>query len=107
MAGTGLPATRGLEEGPSMDTTVGTEPRVTIYTSNDCHWCGKAKQYLAQRGVAYREINVEEDDAAGATAMQLSGQRGTPVITVGTQVIVGFQRRALDAALALGALDAA
>ena len=81
-------------------------PAVVIYTSDDCHWCGKAKQYLTVRGVAYTDKNVERDEAAAVDAQRLSGQRGTPVITVGDQVIVGFQRRALDAALALSATDA-
>jgi glutaredoxin 3 len=90
-----------------MNKAAGAGPAVVIYTSDDCHWCGKAKQYLATRGVAYTEKNVETDEAAGRDAERLSGQRGTPVITVGGQVIVGFQRRALDAALALGAADAA
>jgi glutaredoxin 3 len=79
---------------------------VTIYTSSDCHWCGKAKQYMTQRGVAYVEKDVEADEAIAREAIELSGQRGTPIITVGTQVIVGFQRRALDQALGLGAADA-
>src|SRR6478672_8139301 len=86
--------------------TRGAGPAVVIYTSDDCHWCGKAKQYLTTRGVAYTEKNVEQDAAAAADAQRLSGQRGTPVITVGERVIVGFQRRALDTLLALGALDA-
>src|SRR3954447_12103681 len=87
--------------------TAAAAPQVVIYTGNDCHWCGKAKQYLARRGVAYTERNVEEDPAAMAEALALAGQRGVPVIAVGTEVIVGFQRRALDALLGLGAPDAA
>ena len=97
-----------------MDTTAaaagareGMFPQVTIYTGNDCHWCAKAKQYLTRRGVAYTEKNVEADEAAAQEALRLAGRRGVPVIVVGAQVIAGFQRRELDAALALGAPDAA
>jgi glutaredoxin len=78
---------------------------VVIYTSNDCRWCGVAKEYLSRRGVPYTEKNVEFDEAAGMEAMRLAGQRRTPVIAVGSQVIVGFQRRELDAALGLSAPD--
>src|SRR5689334_9888749 len=85
----------------------GTFPPVTIYTSYDCHWCGKAKQYLAQRGVSYTEKNVEDDPAAAQEALTLTGgHRGVPVIAVGGQVIEGFRRGELDAALGLAALDA-
>ncbi|HUS14497.1 MAG TPA: glutaredoxin family protein [Chloroflexia bacterium] len=86
--------------------SAGTPARVTIYTSSDCHWCGKAKDYLTQRGVGYTEKDVEADEAVASEAIALSGQRGTPVITVGSRVIVGFQRRLLDQALDLGAMDA-
>jgi glutaredoxin 3 len=89
-----------------METTV-TGPQVTIYTGDDCHWCAKAKQYLAQRGIAYIERNVETDAEAAADAIRLSGHRGVPVIVVGEQVIEGFRRRELDAALHLEAADAA
>src|SRR4051794_40491127 len=87
--------------------TIEAGPQVTIYTSNDCHWCVKAKQYLAGRGVPYLEKNVEDDEAVAQEAFALAGQRGTPVITVGEQVIIGFRRRELDALLGLDAPDAA
>jgi len=76
-------------------------PDVVIYTSSDCRWCDVAKEYMTKRGVSYISKDVEADEATGAEAMKLSGQRKTPVITVGSTVIVGFQRRQLDAALGL------
>ncbi len=93
---------------PGIVVAGGTEPfpQVTIYTGDGCHWCVKAKQYLAQRGVPYLERNVEADAAAAADAIRLSGRQGVPVIVVGEQVIAGFQRQALDAALHLAAPDA-
>src|SRR5690349_10308747 len=82
-------------------------PPVTIYTASDCHWCGKAKQYLARRGVPFTEIDVETDEAAAHDVVARTGQRGVPVIAVGADLIVGFQRRQLDTLLALGAPDSA
>jgi glutaredoxin-like YruB-family protein len=84
-----------------------TFPPVTIYTASDCHWCGKAKQYLARRGVPFTEIDVEADEAAARDVIARTGQRGVPVIAIGADLIVGFQRRQLDALLALGAPDTA
>ena len=77
-----------------------TFPQVTIYTSSDCRWCGPAKEYLAEHGVPYTEKNVETDDAVAQEAFNLAGQRRqTPVIAVGSRVVVGFQMRELDEAL--------
>ena len=75
-------------------------PQVTIYTSNDCNWCGPAKRYLSERGVTFTEKNVEENDAWAMEAFALAGRRQTPVIAIGTDVVVGFQRPQLDALLA-------
>ena len=39
---------------------------VTIYTTTHCPYCKMAKDYFTDRGVAYREVNVEADDEAAA-----------------------------------------
>jgi glutaredoxin 3 len=50
-----------------------TFPPVTIYTASDCPWCGKAKQYLARRGVPFTEIDVETDEAAAHEVIARTG----------------------------------
>ena len=37
---------------------------VTIYTTNCCVFCLRAKDYLRSRGVDFEEIDVSDDDAA-------------------------------------------
>ncbi len=73
---------------------------VIVYTTSTCPYCDMAKQYLASRGVAYTERNVEQDAAAAAEMVRLSGQQGVPVIRIGDEIIVGFDRPRLDEALA-------
>ena len=82
-----------------MTTNPNPSPQVTVYTSNDCHWCPRLKEYLSQRGVSFTEKNVELDEAAAAEALSFAGRRQTPVTVIGTQVVVGFQRAELDAIL--------
>ena len=50
---------------------------------------------------------MEADEAAARDVIARTGQRGVPVIAIGADLIVGFQRRQLDALLALGAPDTA
>ncbi len=76
-------------------------PQVTIYTSSDCVWCPRLKDYLSQNGVAYTEKNVELDVAAASEALNFAGRRQTPVTVIGSNVVVGFQRAQLDALLGL------
>lgn len=79
-----------------------TFPGVTLYTSYDCIWCVKAKEYLSQHGVPYIEKNVEDDEAIAREALTLAGRKGVPVIAVGSGVVVGFRQQELDALLGLG-----
>jgi glutaredoxin len=60
-----------------------------------------AKDYLDQKGVSYKEINVQEDDEAAAEMIRKSGQMGVPVLDINGKIIVGFDRGAVDEALQL------
>lgn len=72
---------------------------VTIYSATWCAFCHAAKQYLDKLGVKYNEKDVEADMQAGLEAVTKSGQRGIPVIDIGGDIIVGFDRPRIDAAL--------
>jgi glutaredoxin 3 len=59
-----------------------------------------AKEFLGGRGVPYREVDVSRDRAAAVEMVRRTGQQGVPVIQVGEQYIVGFDRPRLERALA-------
>jgi glutaredoxin 3 len=69
---------------------------VTVYTTPTCPYCRHVKNYLSQRGVPYVERDVAADPAAAADLQRLTRQRAVPVTTIDGQVIVGFDRPALD-----------
>jgi S1-C subfamily serine protease len=54
------------------------------------------KQFFDKRGVKYTEHDVSVDKAAADEMVRKSGQMGVPVVIVGDQVIVGFDRKRLD-----------
>jgi glutaredoxin-like YruB-family protein len=74
--------------------------QAVVYTTTTCPYCASVKQYLASRGVEFVERNVEQDAAAAAEMVRLSGQQGVPVTRIGDAVIVGYDRPKLDEALA-------
>ena len=76
-----------------------TEHKVTIYTTPDCSICRKAKEYLAQNGIAYEEIDVASDRRAADEMVQKSGQLGVPVIIADGVMLAGFNQLKLDVAL--------
>lgn len=75
------------------------DSNITIYTAVWCAFCHAAKQYFDQKGIKYTEKDVEKDPAAGLEAVNKSGQRGIPVIDIGGDIIIGFDRPRIDAAL--------
>jgi glutaredoxin-like YruB-family protein len=70
---------------------------VTVYTTQTCPYCHQAKEFLRQNGVPFVERDVAADPAAAAELSQRApGARGVPVIAADGQVIVGFNRPALE-----------
>ena len=57
---------------------------VIMYTTRWCPDCWRAKHFLKQRGVSYREVNIEEDPSAEAIVLQANaGKRKIPTLKVG------------------------
>lgn len=81
---------------------------VTVYSTTWCGFCHQAKKYFDSIGVKYQDINVEEDQQAAEAMVKKSGQMGVPVIEIGKEVIIGFDKPKIDAALqasGIGATD--
>ena len=82
-----------------MDTKQASEPKITIYSAVWCAFCKMAKQYLGDRNIAYKEIDVEQDRDAARLILDKTGQMGVPVIDIDGIWILGFDRPKIDAAL--------
>lgn len=64
---------------------------VTIYTTQTCGFCLRAKELLAARSVPYQEIDVTDDTEARERLVEKSGgQRTVPQIFIGDQPIGGY-----------------
>lgn len=70
-------------------------PAVTVYTTETCPWCDKAKSYLKTNNVPFVEKRVDSDRAAAYEMMRRSNQQGVPVIATEDEVILGFDQQKL------------
>jgi NADH-dependent peroxiredoxin subunit F len=70
--------------------------KVTVYSTKNCPYCRMVKAFLDKHGVPYDNIDVGEDSNAAKKMIELSGQRGVPVIIVDDEVIVGFDSQRLN-----------
>jgi glutaredoxin 3 len=74
---------------------------VTVYSTPTCSFCRAAKQYLQQRSIPFRDVDVSRDTRAAAEMVRKTGQSGVPVIDVNGRTIVGFDKTRLNAALGI------
>lgn len=72
---------------------------VTIYSASWCAFCHMAKEYLKNKKVEYKEIDVDSDPSAAQELVAKTGQAGIPVLEIGEATIIGFDRPRIDSAL--------
>ncbi|BBA36114.1 glutaredoxin-like protein, YruB [Methylocaldum marinum] len=72
--------------------------KVTIFTTEWCGVCRKAKSYMASQGIAFDEFDIEKSRSARSRFDKL-GARGVPVILVGKEKMTGFSAGKLKAML--------
>ena len=66
-------------------------PDVVIYSSAWCGFCVRAKALLDQRGVAYREIDVDGHRAHREEMIERSGRRTVPQVFIGEHHVGGSE----------------
>jgi mycoredoxin len=72
--------------------------RVAVYGTETCPFCAKTRAYLKERNIAFSDVDVNKSDKGKHDFSQLGGQ-AVPVILIGNRKLVGFDQKAIDAAL--------
>ena len=73
--------------------------KVKVYSTKTCPWCHKAKEFLKEKGIKFEDIDVGADQKAAEEMIKKSGQMGVPVLDINGNIIVGFDREAIEKAL--------
>lgn len=76
---------------------------VTIYSTPTCHFCNMTKEYLKEHNVGYTEYDVAHDLQKRQEMIQKSGQMGVPVIYIGDNLIIGFDKERIASTLGIAA----
>ena len=69
--------------------------KATIYSTPTCVYCNAAKGFFKEHGVVYEEHNVATDLEKRKEMIEKSGQMGVPVITIGNELVVGYDESRL------------
>ncbi|MFB6076157.1 MAG: glutaredoxin family protein [Candidatus Aenigmatarchaeota archaeon] len=75
------------------------ENKIVVYSTPSCPYCTKVKNYLNQKDVEFEDFNVASNREKAKEMIQKTGQRGVPVTEINGEIIVGFNKPAIDQAL--------
>ncbi len=73
---------------------------VTVFSTQICSHCHTVKDYLTSKGVQYTEKKVDTDEAARSELTQ-KGITAVPVVKIGEELIIGFDKERIDKLLNL------
>ena len=73
---------------------------IKVYSVEWCGPCNKVKKYLESKNIPYESVMVADAKEDRNIVEEISGQRSVPVTTINDQVIIGFDKQKIDAALA-------
>jgi glutaredoxin len=102
------PETAKATSGPSTDKTkVTLSSPVILYATNHCPYCKKARKWLLQQQIPFKEVNIETDAAATSRLQKLGQEQGVstagvPMLEVNGRLIPGFDPAAVIRALKAG-----
>ncbi len=71
-------------------------PEVKVYSTPTCPYCHMLKEFLTEKGVEFRDINVAQDVEAAREMVEKSGQMGVPQMEINGKIIIGFDKSAIE-----------
>ncbi len=74
--------------------------QVLLFSTASCSWCKRAKRYLKENRVRFKEIDIERDPKTAQDLVKKTGQTGVLVIKIGSRWIVGFDQPHIERELA-------
>mgnify|MGYP003581458668 CR=1 FL=1 len=77
------------------------QKEVTIYSTPTCHFCHMAKELFKEKNIAFTDYNVAADMEKRKEMVAKSGQLGVPVLDIGGEIIVGFDRSKIGELLSI------
>ena len=75
------------------------QPIVTIYSTEWCHWCKKAKEFMTEKNIKFieKDPRIEKDfnellALARKTGVSTENLNVVPIFIIKNEIIIGFNR---------------
>ncbi len=76
---------------------------VNIYSTPTCHFCQMAKEFFAENNIQYTNFDVSKDLEKRQEMFTITSQMGVPVIVIGEDVVIGFDKEKISELLGVAA----
>lgn len=77
------------------------QKNVTIYSTPTCHFCHAAKEFFKENNINFTDYDVASDMEKRKEMVEKTGQMGVPVIFIGDEMVVGFDKSKISSMLGL------
>jgi len=79
------------------------DKQVTVYSTPQCHFCHQLKEFLTEKNIEFKEVDVAADQQAREEMVKLTGQMGVPVTIIGDEAVIGFNQPKISELLGIAA----
>ena len=69
---------------------------ITIYSTPTCGFCHMLKSYLKSLDISYNDKDITVDRDAYDVVEKTTGQLAVPVMTLGDDFVIGFDKPRID-----------
>ena len=76
---------------------------VGIYSTPTCHFCQMAKEFFGENNIQFTNYDVSKDLERRQEMFDITNQMGVPVIVIGDDVVIGFDREKIAELLGIPA----
>jgi glutaredoxin len=77
--------------------------QITLYGTDWCGVCERARKYMRDKHIPFKDFDIEQDQQARQRAHALNPQGSVPTITIDKQLLIGFSPESLEAQIAKAA----
>ena len=66
---------------------------VKDFSTATCPYCLTLKNFLKEHNIEFEDIDVSQDEKVRDEMIKKSGQMGVPVVEIGKDIVVGFNKK--------------
>ena len=75
--------------------------KIKVYSTPDCAYCWTLKGFLKKHNIEFEEIDIFLDQEAKEEMIKKTGQKEVPVMEIGDQIVIGFDKKKILEALGI------